>query len=166
MKQAVLSLIERGIKIEKVIVDGKFEIPDLDIPQEAIIKADDKLWQVGAASIIGKVHRDSLMAKLTGFEPYSHYDWENNAGYYTPKHRMGIILHGPSDLHRRKFVYFKYCLDRHKEYKDFVKRGNDPKDFFKPQLDADGKKISDYSLWKKSKKEIWQPVLPNMGLEK
>lgn len=161
MKEAVLELVEGGIEITKVIVDGKFVIPDLDIPQEAVVKADDKFWETGAASIIAKVHRDNMMAKLTAFEPYSHYDWENNAGYYSPKHRLGIVLHGPCDLHRKKFVYFKYCMDRHKEYADFIKQGNNPDDFLKDRI-IDGKKKTDYALWKESKKKVWQPILPNM----
>lgn len=159
MKRAVLKLVADGINIDKVIVDGKFTIPDLDIPQEAVIKADAKFWQTGAASIIAKVHRDNMMAKLAGTKQYSYYDWENNAGYYSPKHRDGIILHGPCDLHRTGFVYFKYCMERHIEFKEFVKQGGSPAEFFKKQ--ADGKK-SDYVIWKESKKGVWRPILPNL----
>lgn len=158
MRQAVLNLMSRGNKIEKVIVDGKFVIPDLDIDQEAVIKADEKIWQVGAASIIGKVYRDTYMANLaTNHEKYSYYDWEHNAGYYTPKHRMGIIMYGPCDVHRKKFSYFQYCLDRHNQYEEFVKNGNNPEDFFSRNT-KNGKK-SDYVVWKESK-DWWSPVLP------
>jgi len=162
MREAILSLVDHGIDIDKVIVDGKFVIPDLDIPQEAVVKADAKFWQTGAASIVAKVHRDNMMANLTKVEKYSHYDWENNAGYYSPKHRDGVILHGPCDLHRTGFVYFKYCLERHEEFTEFVKNGNTPDEFFKQR---DSEKKSDYTLWKESKKKVWQPILPNMEEE-
>jgi ribonuclease HII len=158
MRNAVVNLIARQIPISKVIVDGKFEIPDLGIPQEAVVKADEKFWQVGVASIIAKTTRDRLMAEFA-YEhlEYSYYDWENNAGYYSPKHRMGIILHGPCDLHRKKFSYFQYCLARHNEYREFIKNGGKAEQFFKE--DKKGKK-SDYVIWKESKKDIWKPILP------
>lgn len=162
MGKAILDLVKQGHNIDKVVIDGKFTIPNFDIPQEAIIKADDKIWQVGAASIIGKVTRDNYMAKLAKkYEQYSCYDWENNAGYYSPKHRMGIILHGPCDLHRKTFTYFQYCLDRHKEYERIVAKGDSPNEFLNRVVTGEDKK-SDYTLWKEAKKNIWQPVLPNL----
>ena len=162
MKQAVHNFVSRGVKIDKIIVDGKFVISDLglDIPQEAVIKADEKIWQVGAASIIGKVCRDNYMANLAkSHEEYSYYDWESNAGYYTPtKHRDGIILHGPCDLHRRHFVYFQYCLDRHRKYVEFVEKGGSQEEFFQKYGKHDGK--SDYTIWKESKNDIWKSIIP------
>lgn len=157
MKDAIIDLSNRGINVTNVIVDGKFQIPDLDFPQEAVVKADDKFWQVGAASIVAKVYRDDMMAELADqYEQYSYYDWQSNAGYYTPKHRMGIILHGPCDLHRKTFVYFKYCLQRHNEFETFIKNGGFEEDFFQKE---DPKK-SDYHVWKESKKNFWKPILP------
>lgn len=165
MKEAVLNLVERGVEIDKVIIDGKFVIPDLDIPQEAVVKADDKFWQTGAASILAKVNRDGMMTKLSrAFDQYSHYDWENNAGYYSPKHRLGIVLHGPCDLHRQKFVYFKYCMSRHREYQRLAEKQS-AEEFLKDRV-IDGKKKTDYTLWKESKKkDIWQPILPNIEVK-
>ena len=163
MKNAVEELVARGIKVSKVIVDGKFEIPDLDIEQEAIVKADDKLWQVGAASILAKVKRDNLMAELAKEIKYSYYDWENNAGYYSPNHREGIILCGPCDLHRKKFAYFRYCLERHKEYLGFLKEGKTAQDYFAEEARRSAESAkSDFVLWKEAKKNKWKPILPNV----
>jgi len=164
MRRAIEGFVSIGMNISKIIVDGKFTIPDLEIEQEAIIKADAKFWQVGAASILAKVKRDTLMEDLGKKEEYSHYDWKNNAGYYSPSHRSGIVLHGPCDLHRKEFVYFKYCLARHKEYANFIKQGNNPDDFLKDQI-VDGKRKSDYTLWKEAKKQLWQPILPNVEMK-
>lgn len=156
MRNAVLELND-NFNISKVIVDGSFLIPNLDIPQEAVVKADEKYWETGAASIIGKVYRDNLMKELTQQEQYSHYDWENNAGYFTIPHSVGIVQHGPSDLHRRKFVYFKYCMDRHREYKTL--KNQDVNEFLKDKV-INGKKKSDYAIWKEAKKNFWKPILP------
>ena len=55
MREAVNKLSASGIDIDEVIVDGNFEIPNLPFRQKAVIKADEKYWQVGAASILAKV---------------------------------------------------------------------------------------------------------------
>jgi ribonuclease HII len=104
---------ERVLKIEnanKAIIDGKFIVPNLDIEQEAVIKADEKYWQCSCASILAKVKRDNVMANLAKIEKYSHYKWEKNVGYYTKDHRDGIIKCGPTPLHRTNFAFFQYAL--------------------------------------------------------
>jgi len=116
MKRAVDQIVEQGFTPNKILVDGNKTIPDIDYDQEAIIKGDQKIWWIGAASIIGKVTRDSLMADLAKEKQYSHYDWENNAGYFTIPHMKGIIKNGFSDLHRKEFVYSKFCISLHKEF--------------------------------------------------
>jgi len=144
MRRAVMSLISRGYKIDKVIIDGKFIIPNLDLEQEYCVRSDDIHWQTGAASIIAKVYRDTLMEELAQQEKYSYYDWGSNAGYYSPRHRLGIILHGPCDLHRKNFMYFQYCLDRHRKY-----NGEDINEFL-----AKKNGMSDYAWWKGVVKQL------------
>lgn len=130
MKNAVEKLLARGIQSDKVIVDGNFTIKDLNMYQEAVIKADDKFWQVGAASILAKVTRDNLMATYSEQEQYSHYDWENNAAYPSPKHRIGITLFGPTDLHRTSFSLYNYYMFHHQECNRFIERGKTPEEYF------------------------------------
>lgn len=121
MKRAVQKIRRRN-KIDRLIIDGGFKIPNLnDIKQEAIPKADKKFWEVSCASILAKVTRDKLMANLAKRYPY--YGWETNAGYYSPKHREGVILHGPTVYHRKNFEYFKYCLFCHEELKKVKEDG-------------------------------------------
>jgi ribonuclease HII len=160
MKRAIQKLIDRGIRADKAIIDGKFTLPGLQMEQEAVIKADEKFWQVGAASILAKVKRDTAMANAAKIEKYSHYDWENNAGYYTPKHRLGIILHGPSDLHRKSFNFFKYCLARHKEYKKFIADNKTSEDYFEwvEKRRQEKNQKSDYLIWKTAALDSWQDV--------
>lgn len=139
--------------ITKVIVDGKFEIPGIDIPQEAIIKADEKIWEVGAASILAKVKRDRVMAGLAKVEKYSHYGWETNAGYYVKSHKYGIVRYGPTTLHRKNFMFFQYALSCRKEYEIFVEQGKSFEDYleYENMLSKNAGK-SHYKLWKEGLK--------------
>ena len=64
----------------------------------AIPKAEDKYLAVGAASILGKYHRDLYMTRLHALYPY--YGWDENAGYPTPAHKKAIQRWGFSPHHR------------------------------------------------------------------
>lgn len=81
-----------------------FTIPNLNIPQQAIVKGDQKSISIAAASIIAKVHRDSLMESLSTEENYKYYCWNENKGYGTLKHRQAITQYGPSNLHRTLYI--------------------------------------------------------------
>jgi ribonuclease HII len=69
--------------------------------QQAIIKGDRKSISIAAASIIAKVHRDSLMKQLAS--KYTNYDFATNKGYGTKKHRDMIKKYGLSPIHRTSF---------------------------------------------------------------
>lgn len=168
MRQAVERLMRRGRRIDRTIVDGGFTIPGLPlyINQEAHPKADANFWEVSAASILAKVTRDNLMTRLASREGLGHYDWENNAGYYTPKHRLGIILHGPTPHHRRTFDFFKYCLFSHKEYLEFLAGGKTAEDYFEHEngrrASLGKRPYSYYKAWKRGDFNPWQPMLPTI----
>ena len=85
---------------EQLLVDA-VTIPNVDIPQEAIVKGDSKSLSIAAASVIAKVTRDRFMTKIA--EIYNGYDFENNMGYGTPKHYEGIRKLGFSAIHRMSF---------------------------------------------------------------
>lgn len=146
----------KDYNITKVIVDGKFEIPDIDIPQEAIIKADEKLWEVGAASILAKVKRDGVMTELAKIDKYKPYDWPSNAGYFSPNHRLGIIEHGPTHLHRVNFAYFKYCLFCHNKYKEMGENLEKYLEYEQQEKIKYGK--SHYQLWKNGQYDSWKEI--------
>lgn len=156
MKEAVEKM-SKLFKIDKVIVDGNYKIPNLELEQQAIVKADEKYWQVGAASILAKVKRDSVMAELAKIEKYSYYDWQNNAAYYTERHRDGIILHGPTTLHRRNFSYFKYCLFCHKKCQEFLNDGKTFEDY-KEWMKINGNGKSDFAAWKEGAYDSWKEI--------
>jgi ribonuclease HII len=83
------------------LVDGNHCIPQLLLPQQAIVKGDQKSLAIAAASIIAKVWRDELITRLAA--KYSGYDLASNKGYGTIKHRLALQQKGASRQHRRSF---------------------------------------------------------------
>jgi ribonuclease HII len=87
-----------------VIVDGRhirgFE--EHAGPYKAVIDGDALVYAVSCASIVAKVTRDRLMARLAARHPG--YGWEHNAGYATPDHRAGMAALGITPHHRRSFI--------------------------------------------------------------
>jgi ribonuclease HII len=68
------------------------------------VKGDAKCYAVACASIVAKVTRDRLMARLA--LRYDCYGWERNSGYGTPFHRRALVERGLTPHHRRRF-----CLE-------------------------------------------------------
>lgn len=89
------------VRPEAVIVDGNRFKPYGSLPWKAIVKGDGKYLSIAAASILAKTYRDDYMDKLAAEHPQ--YDWLNNKGYPTRKHREAIRLYGITPLHRRSY---------------------------------------------------------------
>lgn len=103
MKEAVLSIQSKnGEKVipEYLLIDA--ETIDLNVPQISIINGDDLCYSISCASIVAKVFRDEMMQNLSLM--YPEYDWFNNKGYGTKKHREAIINFGITPLHRKTFL--------------------------------------------------------------
>lgn len=86
-----------------LLIDGNRFKTSLDIPYTCVIKGDATYASIAAASILAKVFRDDLMTNLS--LKFPGYDWENNAGYPTPKHRDGIRKLGLTPWHRKSFKH-------------------------------------------------------------
>lgn len=84
------------------LVDGNKIPASMPCPASAIVKGDSKSISIAAASIVAKVTRDRMMAKLHAEHP--HYGWERNAGYPTKEHLEGIDAHGITPHHRKSFA--------------------------------------------------------------
>ncbi len=97
MKMAVENL---DIKPEILLIDA-LKI-DTDIPQEAFIKGDERIYSIGASSIVAKCYRDALMGKY--HEKYPYYNLASNKGYGTKEHIEAIKKYGPCDIHRNTFI--------------------------------------------------------------
>ncbi|CAM5770903.1 MULTISPECIES: ribonuclease HII [Bosea] len=87
-----------------VLVDGN-DPPVLACGCEAIIQGDGQVASIAAASIVAKVTRDRMMARLC--RHYPAYGFSDHAGYATPRHRRAIAEHGPCPEHRYSFAPVK-----------------------------------------------------------
>jgi len=75
-----------------VMVDGRERIKYLKIKQDAVVKGDEKILAIAAASIIAKVYRDSVMSELHA--KYPEYLWNKNKGYPCDDHYNGLDTRG------------------------------------------------------------------------
>lgn len=83
-----------------VVIDGN-RFKKGAIPHSVLIKGDDRLQAIAAASILAKTHRDDLMRQLHEETPL--YEWHINKGYATARHCELLIQYGPHPQHRRGF---------------------------------------------------------------
>ena len=97
MERAVNSL---SILPEYVLVDG-VHLPNWNHKGHAIIKGDQKIASISAASIVAKVFRDRELARLDSV--YPQFDFYANKGYPTKKHLNALVKHGPCPIHRLTF---------------------------------------------------------------
>jgi ribonuclease HII len=84
-----------------VFVDGRDRI-DADCDCEAVIRGDAIIASIAAASIVAKVTRDRLMARLALVHPG--YGFERHMGYAVPEHIEALTRLGPTIHHRRSFA--------------------------------------------------------------
>ncbi len=98
MKRAIKKL---KIKPKIIIIDGN-KVPTMkNYNLKFMIKGDEKIPEISAASIIAKVSRDRLIRKLA--KVYDKYSWHKNAGYGTKDHLVAIKKFGVTKVHRKKF---------------------------------------------------------------
>ena len=97
MKRAILSLTK---KPDLVLVDGIFA-PKILIKCKTVIKGDEKIKCISAASILAKVYRDKLMIRMS--KKFKNYSWNKNFGYGTEQHIRGLKKYGITTMHRRNF---------------------------------------------------------------
>jgi ribonuclease HII len=91
------------------LVDGNGLPPGLPCPASAVVGGDGLSLSIAAASIVAKVARDRLMAKLDAIVPG--YGFAHNAGYGTPEHRAALARLGVSRHHRRSFAPVRLLLE-------------------------------------------------------
>jgi len=98
MKRAIIKLKK---KPSIVLIDGN-KLPDLkNYNLEYVIKGDQKIPSISAASIIAKVCRDRFITKLS--KQFNNYGWDTNSGYGTKEHLRAIKKFGITKFHRKTF---------------------------------------------------------------
>jgi ribonuclease HII len=95
---------EKGLALPPdlhAVADGLFT-PDIPVPCEALVKADAKVSEVMAASILAKTARDAEMMRYAKL--YPGYGYEKHKGYPTKAHREAVKRLGPSPIQRLSFA--------------------------------------------------------------
>jgi ribonuclease HII len=101
MRRAVSGLALRPVF---VLVDGN-DPPSFACPAEALVGGDNLSCSIAAASIVAKVTRDAMMARLCA--RYPAYGFSRHVGYGTAVHRAALQAHGPCPEHRYSFAPMK-----------------------------------------------------------
>lgn len=89
------------LQFDHLLIDGNRFNPFQGKPHHCIIKGDGKYKSIAAASILAKTHRDEYMQQIA--IDFPEYDWQNNQGYPTKKHRDAVIELGRCIHHRQSF---------------------------------------------------------------
>lgn len=94
------------------LIDGN-RCPVMPIRSEAIVKGDDKVAAISAASILAKTARDAALMKL--HEQFPHYGFDQHKGYPTALHLERLQMHGVSPVHRKSYAPVRALLDRSRD---------------------------------------------------
>lgn len=106
IRQATLAAMRRAVAGLaaapcRVLVDGN-DCPELPCPAQPIVAGDAACLSIAAASIVAKVARDRLMARLALRHPG--YGFEEHKGYSTPHHLAALRRLGPCAAHRLSYA--------------------------------------------------------------
>ena len=103
----------QGLRLDptKVEIDGRHAVlpGEWSCDVEAVVCGDQRRRAISAASILAKVHRDSVMKGL--HEIYPQYGFDQHKGYPTPAHLLALRRYGPSAVHRKSFAPVKLALE-------------------------------------------------------
>lgn len=95
------ALEQLKLQPEYILIDGHRFKAYQNIPHECVIKGDGKFKSIAAASVLAKTYRDDFMIDL--HQKFPNYDWKQNKGYPTKKHREAIAKLGITPFHRVTF---------------------------------------------------------------
>ncbi len=93
------------VDFDHLLIDGNRFTPYHFVPHTCIVKGDGKYKNIAAASILAKTHRDEYMQEIA--KDFPMYDWANNQGYGTLKHRNALKEFGICEHHRSSFNLFR-----------------------------------------------------------
>ena len=91
-----------------VLVDGN-RLPRWDYAAEAVVRGDDRVPAIAAASILAKVQRDGELVALE--QQYPGYGFASHKGYPTPAHLAALRRLGVTPVHRRSFGPVRRLLE-------------------------------------------------------
>ncbi len=106
--RALDCLRDQGFVADRIVLDGKHDYLGLPSIVRTVVKGDQTVLSVAAASVVAKVTRDAMMADEA--QHYPHYGFESNRGYPAPMHRCALAAYGPCAIHRRSWVFMDGLL--------------------------------------------------------
>ncbi|MEX0446887.1 ribonuclease HII [Xenorhabdus sp. SGI246] len=104
MQRAVAAL---AIQPDYVLIDGN-RCPVLSMSAQSVVKGDNLVAEISAASILAKVTRDREMTELD--KQFPEYGFAKHKGYPTALHLEKLSLLGATEHHRRSFAPVKRAL--------------------------------------------------------
>jgi len=107
-RRALAQLEAQGYTPDRIVLDGNHDYLRLPGRVHTVVKADQTVLSVAAASVVAKVTRDAIMADEA--EHYPHYGFESNRGYPAPAHKCALLAYGPSAIHRRSWIFMESSL--------------------------------------------------------
>ena len=96
------ALADLALLPDYLLTDFRLELPELDIPQTALVKGDARCLSIASASVLAKTARDALMCEMDAQVPG--YDLSRHKGYGTHSHLLALQSQGYSPVHRKTFV--------------------------------------------------------------
>ncbi len=108
MKRAIHQIVEQGHEVDYVYVDGN-RCPQTTQTCQSVVKGDDRVMEISAASILAKVYRDRQMLEL--HEKYPQYGFNEHKGYPTAKHLAALKQFGMIPDYRKTFKPVKTIID-------------------------------------------------------
>jgi ribonuclease HII len=97
------------VRADYLLIDA-WDVPELPLPQMAVVKGDSTCVSIMAASIVAKVHRDRAMLEYDRL--YPGYGFADHKGYATRSHRQALHSLGPSPIHRMSWTPLRELLAR------------------------------------------------------
>ena len=98
---AMRALADLGLYPNYLLTDFRLELPELDVPQTALVKGDAHCLSIAAASVLAKTARDALMREMDAQVPG--YGLARHKGYGTRSHLLALQCQGYSPIHRKTF---------------------------------------------------------------
>jgi ribonuclease HII len=120
--RALAAIASAGVRVDAILLDGKHDwltppVADLfaasadapvgegewppPAPVTMVIKGDNLCASIAAGSVLAKVERDAIMARLAADHPA--YGWDGNKGYGAAGHLDALRTLGATEQHRRSW---------------------------------------------------------------
>lgn len=99
----VFKLSVKGLNIQpQLVLSDGYRIKGINLPNQHVIKGDEKSASIACASIIAKVYRDELMKEMSKL--YPQYAFDSNSGYGSQEHIEALKKYGITNIHRKSFL--------------------------------------------------------------